>query len=176
MCDNIEITNKTIKTKRLEIKPYQDADQAAMIELLTNQEIKETFMIPDFQTEEAAIAMFHKLKAYSYSDEHYERGIYLNQQLIGFVNDVDVADGSIELGYVIHPAHKNMGYASEMLKAVIEDLFLHGYRQVVAGAFEENIASFQVMQKCGMKRIQKEDDINYRGVTHHCSYYSISRD
>lgn len=50
-----------IKTKRLEIKPYQDADQDAMIELLTNQEIKENYMIPDFQTEEDAIGMFKKL-------------------------------------------------------------------------------------------------------------------
>ena len=48
----------TIKTKRLEIKPYDDSDQPAMIELLTHEDIKETFMIPDFKTEDDAIAMF----------------------------------------------------------------------------------------------------------------------
>ena len=165
-----------IKTQRLEIKPYQDADEFALIELLTNQEIKKTFMIPDFQTKEDALRMFQKLKAFSYSEEHYERGIYLDQNLIGFVNDVDIREDMIELGYVIHPEHKNKGYASEMLRAVIEDLFKRGFREIVAGAFEENSASFKVMEKCGMERMKKEEDITYRGATYHCYYYSIRRD
>lgn len=165
-----------IKTKRLEIKPYQDADQNAMIDLLINQEIKESFMIPDFQTEEEAIGMFKKLLALSYSDEHYDRGIYLNHQLIGFVNDVEISDGVIELGYVIHPTQKNMGYATEMLRAVIDELFRKGFRQIIAGAFEDNAASIQVMQKCGMEKITKEEDICYRGVLHRCYYYAIFQD
>ena len=168
-------TNLTIKTKRLEIKPYEDSDQTAMIELLTHEDIKKTFMIPDFQTDDDAIAMFHKLKDDSYSKDHFERGIYLNQSLIGFVNDVGISDGSIELGYVIHPAHSNKGYATEMFSAVIEDLFQKGYREIVAGAFEENAASFKVMEKCGMKKMPKEEDITYRGITHHCYYYSIAQ-
>jgi RimJ/RimL family protein N-acetyltransferase len=166
--------DKIIKTKRLEIKPYKDDDQTAMIELLTNQEIKESFMIPDFRTEEEVIVMFKKLQAFSYSGEHYERGIYLNQQLIGFVNDVEISDGVIELGYVIHPMQKGRGYATEMLRAVIDELFRKGFHQIVAGAFENNAASIQVMQKCGMAKIEKEDDICYHGVLHHCYYYAIS--
>jgi RimJ/RimL family protein N-acetyltransferase len=168
--------SNVIKTNRLEIKPYQDTDQDAMIDLLTNQEIKETFMIPDFQTEEEAIGMFKRLLALSYSDDHYDRGIYLNHQLIGFVNDVEISDGVIELGYVINPIHKNMGYATEMLRAVIDELFRKGFRQIVAGAFEDNAVSIQVMLKCGMKKIAKEDDICYRGVLHHCYYYAIFQD
>jgi RimJ/RimL family protein N-acetyltransferase len=147
-----------------------------MIELLTNQEIKESFMIPDFQTEEEAVSMFKRLQAFSYSDEHYERGIYLNHQLIGFVNDVEIGVGVIELGYVIHPTQKNMGYATEMLRAVIDELFHKGFRQIVAGAFEDNAASIQVMQKCGMDKITKEEAICYRGVLHHCYYYAILQD
>jgi RimJ/RimL family protein N-acetyltransferase len=168
--------SKILKTRRLEIKPYQDADQAAMIELLTNQQIREGFMLPDFETEKDAISMFKKLQAYSLSEKHYERGIYKEDYLIGFVNDVEIGDDVIELGYVIHPRHQNKGYASEMLKAVIEELFREGFRQVVAGAFEENAASFQVMKKCGMKKIAKEEDICYRGVHHHCYYYAASRE
>lgn len=167
--------DKVIKTKRLEIKPFQDTDQTAMIELLTNREIKESFMIPDFQTEEEAISMFKRLQIFSYSDEHYERGIYLNHQLIGFVNDVEIGDGVIELGYVIHPMQKNKGYATEMLKAVIDELFRKGFHQIVAGAFEDNTASIKVMQKCGMSKITKEDDISYHGILHHCYYYAISK-
>lgn len=167
---------KVIKTKRLEIKPYQDADQNAMTELLTNQKIKVNFMIPDFETEKEAINMFKKLQAFSYSEEHYERGIYIDNKLIGFVNDVEIGDGVIELGYVIHPKHQNKGYASEMLKAVIDELLREGFHQIVAGAFENNVASIQVMKKCGMRKIAKEEDICYRGVLHHCYYYAFLRD
>jgi len=167
---------KVIKTNRLEIKPYQDADQNAMIELLTNQKIKINFMIPDFETEKEAINMFKKLQAFSYSEEHYERGIYIDNKLIGFVNDVEIGNGIIELGYVIHPMHQNKGYASEMLKAVIDELLREGFHQIVAGAFENNAASIQVMQKCGMKKISKEEEICYHGVPHHCCYYAAFRD
>lgn len=168
--------DKVLRTKRLEIKPYKDADQNAMIELLTNEKIKENFMIPDFETEKEIINMFKKLQAFSYSEEHYERGIYIENRLIGFVNDVEIGGGVIELGYVIHPEHQNKGYASEMLKAVIDELLRHGFHQIVAGAFENNAASIKVMQKCGMKKIAKEEDICYRGVLRHCYYYAVFRD
>jgi RimJ/RimL family protein N-acetyltransferase len=168
--------NNVIKTERLEIKPYQDSDQVAMVELLTNEEIKKTFMIPDFQTDEEAIKMFKKLQASSYDEKHFERGIYLNHQLIGFVNDVEIENGVIELGYVIHPEFHNKGYATEMLKAVISELFRKGFNQIVTGAFENNLASIQVMIKCGMSKITKEDDIEYHGVMQHCVYYAIRLD
>lgn len=96
--------------------------------------------------------------------------------MIGFVNDVEIGNGVIELGYVIHPMHKNMGYATEMLRAVIDELFHKGFRQIAACAFENNAASIQVMQKCGMKKVAKEEDIFYRGVLHHCYYYAIFQD
>ena len=37
-------------------------------------------------------------------DEHLEYGIYLGEELIGFVNDCGVYD-EIEIGYVIHPRY-----------------------------------------------------------------------
>ena len=161
-----------LTTKRLVLKPYEDCDEARMIELLTNEAIKETFMIPDFNSWEEAVAMFRKLQKYSYSDEHYEYGIYLQDELIGFVNDVCIEHGSIEIGYAIHPDFHNRGYATEMLAAVIEDLFQKGYSTVIAGAFENNRASFRVMEKCGMTRIEREDDIFYHNKKQHCLYYA----
>ncbi len=82
--------NNVLNTERLEIKAYSDGDLSAMIELLTNKEIKDTYILPDFKDEREAASMFFKLKDYSYSDSHYERGIYLDKRLIGFVNDVEI--------------------------------------------------------------------------------------
>lgn len=82
--------DKTIKTDRLEIKPYRVADRKRMAELLTNSEIRKTFMIPDFKTEEDLLYMIEKLYQFSLADNHFERSIYLEDSLIGFVNDVEI--------------------------------------------------------------------------------------
>ena len=164
---------RTIRTGRLEIKPYKESDQADLIELLTNREIKKSFILPDFQTEEEIIRMVNKLQTFSCSNDHFERSIYLHDCLIGFVNDVEIEDDAIELGYVIHPVYHNKGYATEMLKAVIDELFRKGFSEIVTGAFDDNIASIQVMRKCGMSKTDKEEDIFYEGRKRHCVYYAI---
>jgi len=164
-----------ITTRRLVLKPYSDKDQENMIELLTNEKIKETFIIPDFSTRDEAVAMFKKLQAFSCSENHYELGIYKNQYLIGFINDVYVDDTKIELGYVIHPDFHNKGYATEALGSAIEDLFQKGFSEIITGAFETNKASCRVMEKCGMERINKEEDMLYHGKLQHCIYFSIKR-
>lgn len=164
-----------LTTKRLTIKPYDDADEDRMVELLTNEAIKATYMIPDFGSREEAVAMFKRLQRYSLSNEHYEFGIYKRDELIGFVNDVCIEPQSIEIGFAIHPDYHNQGYATEMLASVIEDLFSRGYYRVIAGAFETNTASRRIMEKCGMKKTEIEKDILYQGKQQHCVYYSITK-
>lgn len=162
-----------LHTERLMIGPYSDADQACMMELLTDESIKETFMIPDLAAPAEAAAMFEKLKCFSCSNEHYEKGIYKDGELIGFVNDVDIRDGSIEIGYVIHPRHQGRGYATEALSAVIGDLFRMGYREVRAAAFAGNAASRRVMEKCGMRLTEETSSILYHGKLQKCIHYAI---
>lgn len=88
---------KIIKTSRLIIKPYEESYRKGMIELLTNDDIKKTFLIPDFKTEEEITGMVEKQREFSLSEAHFVRGIYLDHTLIGFVNDVEIANGVIEL-------------------------------------------------------------------------------
>lgn len=164
-----------IKTDRLIIKPYSREDQENMIALLTNETIKATYMIPDLKTKQDAIAMFQRLLSASHSDDHLELGIYRNNQLIGFLNDVEISANSIELGYVIHPGYHGHGYATEALKAIINELFKTGYQEIIAGAFATNTASIRVMQKCGMHLLPKTEEIRYHRTLHHCVYYSIQK-
>jgi RimJ/RimL family protein N-acetyltransferase len=164
-----------LATQRLILKPYEEEDKVACIELLLNEEIKKTFMIPNFESQEQAEDMFYKLKQYSISNDHFEYGIYLDNQLIGFINDCEIENDSIELGYVIHPHFKGKGFATEALKAAVNELFRMGYKSVTAAYFEENIASRRVLDKCGMQPLPKDDYIEYLGKSHHCLYYGISR-
>ena len=163
------------KINRIELKKYELHDLNSMKGLLTNDKIKQTYMIPDFESEQALDNFFAKLMEWSHSQQHYERGIYYQKQLIGFVNDVEIDGKSMELGYVIHPDYHNQGFATEALKLAIQELFLLGFEEVRAGAFEDNIASFQVMRKCGMVQIDQEDEIQYRGKQYRCLYYGITK-
>ena len=161
-----------IKTERLELKPITDNDTENVIAILTDDVVKQTYMVPDFETEEAVINLFQKLRDLSVADNFYQVGIFLENQLIGIANEVERTDKSIELGYAILPQFHNKGYGTEMLNALIERLFSDGFSQVVTGAFSENISSIRVMEKCGMRRLEKIDEIEYRGKVHTCVYYA----
>lgn len=162
-----------ISTNRLVLHSYNACDEERMVQILCNEQIKKTFMIPDFQDIQQAKEMFYKLMEFSKSEEHFEYGVYLDQVLIGFVNNCGMDETSIELGYVILPEHHGKGYATEAVRACIDELFRMGFQKVTAGFFEENYPSRRVMEKCGMHQIEQEDDIEYQGVLHHCLYYGI---
>ena len=165
-----------IRTERLEIKPFSLADQERMVKLFTNDIIKKTYMLPDFDSQDKVIKLFERMVELSQSQERLVRGIYCDDVVIGMVNDVGIENGKIEVGYMLDPAYHNQGYATEMLKAVIPYLFDRGFVEVVAGAFEGNIASQRVMQKAGMQLTDVVDEIEYRGVVHKCVNYSMKKE
>lgn len=158
----------------MELKAFTPADEAVMLEILTNAIIKQTYMLPDFEKKEDAAPLFQRLMELSQDEAHFVRGIRAEGVLVGFLNDVEIKNGTIELGYVIHPPYHGRGYATEALKLAIKELFHRGFREVTAGAFAENPASLRVMEKAGMTRISKTDEIEYRGKVHQCIYYSIN--
>lgn len=166
------IKKKIIKTKRLTIQPFNDKDIDDLIDLLTNEEICKTFMIPEFETKAQAISLANKLIDFSKIEDvkHLEYGIYKDDNLIGFINDCGYDDNEIEIGYVIHPKYKNNGYASEAVNAVFLELKEMGFNKVKAGYFKDNHASLRVMLKCGMKQLDYSEEITYRG-NKYISYY-----
>ena len=92
------------------------------------------------------------------------------------MNDVEIKDGKIELGYVIHPRYQNRGYMTQALKIAIKELFALGLQQVICGAFEINHASMRVMAKSGMERIPYSDTVDYRGQARKCIYYAAKKE
>ena len=157
----------------MELRAFTPSDEAVMLDILTDTIIKQTYMLPDYEKKEDAAPLFRRLMALSQDETHFVRGICAEGLLVGFLNDVEIENGTIELGYVIHPAYHGRGYATEALKLAIRELFRRGFREVTAGAFAENPASLRVMEKAGMVRLSKTDEIEYRGKVHRCIYYSI---
>ena len=146
-------------------------DRERMLDILTSEKVNKTYMIPDFPEREAAVPLFQRLMDMSQSGSKYVRAIDLDGGLIGFVNQVELEEQTIELGYVIHPDFHGMGYMTQALKLAIGEMFDKGYTQIITGAFSTNAASIRVMKKCGMTKLDKTDEIEYRGVTHTCVYY-----
>ena len=164
-----------IHTDRLIIKPITNDDMEAALDLLTNDIVKKTYMLPDFDQRADAIPLFQRLMTLSQDPTRFVRGIYLDGHMIGSMNDVERIGDSVELGYLVHPNYHNHGYMTEALAAVFPTLFQMGFREVFCGAFEHNKASLRVMEKAGMTLMDRTDDIEYRGNTHRCIYYHVKK-
>ena len=162
-------------TARLIIGAIRPCDRDATVAILRNDTVKKTYMLPDFDSDEAAYPLFERLMELSLRADRYVFGVRLNDRLIGFLNDVEQTNGTVEMGYAYHPDFYGQGYATEAFAAVIDRLFALGFTTVTAGAFEENPASMRVMEKCGMKRLDREELIDYRGRPHRCICYGIEK-
>ena len=158
------------------LRPIIPADQERMLDILTSEQVNKTYMLPDFPHRENAVPLFHQLMDMCRDTESYIRAITNEDGLAGFLNSVDIQGKTIELGYAIHPDFQGKGYMTEALLLAMEELFSLGYEEIITGAFSTNTASIRVMEKCGMSRLSKTDEIQYRGATHTCIYYRKIRE
>ncbi len=168
-----------LESERLILRPFEEKDEEIMLSILTNDEIKETYMIPDFDSREKVVDLFERYKELSLKADRIVYAICLreNCQLIGFLNDCDIDKEKLlcEIGYVISPKHKGNGYATEAFKTVIDELFRIGMKTIRTFYFEENLASCRVMEKCGLKPNGLSHDTNYRGKIHKSIGMEISK-
>lgn len=164
------IKKELIQTERLTLHPYRTEDRDRLVEMMKNPEITKTFMVPDYTEDAQFYGLADKLIEFSQIEDttHLEYGVYKDGYMIGFINDCGFDDEALEIGYVIDPAYKGRGYATEAVKAVINELRELGFKKVLAGFFEGNIGSQKVMEKCGMKLNGNADEEEYRGKTLKC--------
>lgn len=162
-------------TPRLVLRPFEESDAEAMLRLMRNEQIAQTYMMPDLRDDARVEALFRRFLDLSHQPERAVVGMFADGVLVGFMNDTRIEGGEIELGYVVDPAHQGKGYATEALMGMIEALFDRGFDTVMCGAFEENAASLRVMEKAGMSPIATTEEIEYRGVTHRCVYRAITK-
>ena len=155
------------------LRPIAEKDIPFVADILQDARVNPTYMVPDLSRDDA-LKLAARIAGLCSQEDRYVRGIYCNNTLIGFLNDVGIDGSSIELGWVIAPRYWRMGYATKAVSAAIEALFGKGFRYVEAGAFSENPVSLRVMEKAGMKRLEKTEEIEYRGKTHLCIFYGRS--
>ena len=164
------------ETQRLEIRPITPEDREAVLDLLMDETVGKTYMLPEYGDRQNAVPLFERLVLLSADESRYVAGVYLKGQFIGMMNETEIKGSSIEMGYAYLPAFYNRGYATEAFAGAIAYLFRCGFQTVVAGAFADNAASLRVMEKCGMIPTGQTEEMEYRGRTHRCVGYEISRE
>ena len=164
-----------IQTKRLELKPMGSRDLPELVALLTDEIVGKTYMVPSFTDRAQAEALAARLAVLSEDQNRYVAGIFLENRLIGMLNETERQGDAVEVGYAIDSRYHGRGYGTEALTGAIEFFFAQGFREVVAGAFEDNAASLRIMEKSGMTRLEKEDTVTYRDQEHRCIYYAARK-
>lgn len=165
-----------IETERLILRPLEERDRESFIRMAKDERVNSTYMIPELESEVLENAFFDHMRDFTENESRFVYGIALkNGEIIGFINDCELDGTRAEIGYFIGAEHWNRGYASEALAAAIAALFEMGYTYLKAGHFEENAASRRVMEKCGMKRIEHEEELEYKGRMHHCLFMAIEK-
>ena len=163
-----------ITTPRLTLRPFRKGDEADTTVIMRSDRVNPTYMLPDLD-EAGAKKLFARFVEMSAKEDRFVAAVCLEDRVIGWLNDTEVCGDSMELGWVIHPDYWGKGYATEAVRAAVKALHGEGFRCVYAGAFTENPASLRVMQKAGMTLMDKTEDLEYRGKTHHCIFYASER-
>lgn len=157
-------------TARLMLRPFLHRDLEAFRAICLDARVCKTYMLPELD-EEGMQKLLDRMVALSADRDRFVVAVCLEDQLIGWINDTEMTDLTVELGWAFHPDHWGKGYATEAVAGAMEQLKKEGFSYVYAGAFAENPASIRVMQKAGMHLLDRTEELEYRGRRHHCVYY-----
>ncbi|MCX6641802.1 MAG: GNAT family protein [Candidatus Bathyarchaeota archaeon] len=94
-------------------------------------------------------------------------------QIVGRVKN----EKTIEIGYRVIPAARNLGYCTDAVKAFIDHLFSGEVLRVVAESNPKNSASRRVLEKSGFKEVgYKKKALEVNGAWLDAVLYEMIRD
>jgi RimJ/RimL family protein N-acetyltransferase len=150
-----------------------EEDREMFVELLTDEVVGRTYMVPDNIDGPLAEKIFLRYLERAEDPSRYVRVIWAGETAVGVIHDVVSENGTVELGWALISRHHGKGYCTEAVRLAIMELRDLGYKTVTAGAFIETPASLRVMEKNGMKPITFEEIIPYKGKDHLCVCRSL---
>jgi [ribosomal protein S5]-alanine N-acetyltransferase len=140
-----------IETNRLRIRKFELNDVQALLEYTADNQVMR--YIPEGVFTEGDAVKFIEANI---GDKAEKFAVVLKDEntLIGHIAfHKYFGDHTYEIGWVFNPEFQNKGYASEAAKSILkygfEELKLH---RIIATCQPENIASYRVMEKIGMRR------------------------
>jgi [ribosomal protein S5]-alanine N-acetyltransferase len=141
-----------IQTKRLIIRPFQEADRNALMNLLTNEEFMD-FSDTGAFTYETANLRFSQIISYATQGFGKQAIILIDSgELIGYCGiEPFQLNGSqeMELGYRVVPSHRGKGIATEAARSVLA----HSPKnKLFAYVEKQNVKSIGVLLRIGFER------------------------
>lgn len=150
------ITHKgtqTIKTERLLLRKILPDDAEMVYKWMSDPEVcKYECWEPHQSVDYSRGYIIHVMGGYA-SDQTYQWGIQLGDELIGSVSIVNVNDyhSKALMGYCLNKAYWSNGYTTEAVKAVLHFMFIEvGLNRIEATHSINNVASGRVLAKSGM--------------------------
>lgn len=145
---------KDVYTERLLLRKYRISDYENMFNNYANDERVTQFLCWEaYKKSEDTKAFLEQAIAEYTKDSTYHWAIEYEGEIIGSISvmSMDELRNNCEVGYCIGFKYWNKGIASEALSAVIKFLFDEvGVHRIFAKHDVENVASGEVMKKCGM--------------------------
>jgi RimJ/RimL family protein N-acetyltransferase len=148
-----------LKSSRLVLRPYTMNDFDDLYDIQSRPEVTRHLLFGPRDRDQVREALRQRIKAASLEDEGDELTLAVVLPETGTViGDVELCWTSREhrqgeIGYIFHPDHGGLGYATEaaqvMLRLGFEDLGLH---RVVGRLSGSNTASARVLERLGMRR------------------------
>ena len=146
-----------IKTERLVLKPvnmeYLHSTHAYASDL---ENTRLMMFLPDENEEETALHLAEAEAQWRMDKpERYEFAIFLEEKHIGGVTLYMMEDRTVaELGWVLHRDYWRHGYVTEAALALMDFARSIGVKRVIACCDSENVASYKLMEKLGMKLVK----------------------
>jgi ribosomal-protein-alanine N-acetyltransferase len=141
-----------INTSRLLIRQFQEQDYSSLFEYLSNPSIYRFEPGEPISLEKAKELASER----SRGNDFWAVVLKGDQKMVGhlyFKQIEPIEFLTWELGYIFSPAFQNKGYATESAYGLIQYGFEYlGIHRVIAHCNPENIASWRVLEKIGMKR------------------------
>ena len=144
---------RTIRTKRLILRPHRLGDSEAMSRYMADPLFSEYAASPRTDAATAARDWLARAQQLDWRTEPHW-GVWCDEELVGGVSlRIDYANRRAEIAYEVARAHRNEGLATEAVRAVIESAFaaepeLH---RVTARADRRNQPSIRVLRKLRMR-------------------------
>lgn len=140
-----------IKTERLLIRKFESGDWQAVHEYTSDINVMKYLPEGVFSEEEAKTFVHNNMGE---NAENFPVVLMDEKTLMGhIVFHKYFGEHTYEIGWVFNPKYHNKGYASEAAQATLkygfENLKLH---RIIATCQPQNIPSYRVMEKIGMKR------------------------
>ena len=145
----------SISTERLVLRPFEDADIPALIEMMNDELVTAWTSVPQPYTRDDAADWVSRIAP---AERTEGRGIvfavteFLTQRLVGIVHlhHTDWRIRGTEVSYITAPWARGEGYATESVLAVAQWLFRdQKFERIEVRTAADNTASQQVAQKIG---------------------------